>query len=300
MHSKASEATAISRQYGAQSMVASLRRVALRTPDESFANADPSMWHYTAAPDLAGARAEHEALAEILLSHGAELIDHQRPADGLADAIFVHDPALVTDHGTVVLRMGKSLRRGEEELLAATLEEAGVPILGRLSGTATAEGGDLLWIDHDTLAVGQGFRTNAEGLRQLESILGPIGVTCVPVPLPFHDGADACLHLMSFISMLDDDLAVGFEPLMPIPFWRLLRDRSIDIVPVPDDEFATQGPNVLALAPRRCVMLEDNTQTRTRLEAAGCEVLTYRGRELSLKAEGGATCLTRPVLRFDS
>ncbi len=300
MHSEAPEVTAIRRQYGSQSMVASLRRVAVRSPDETFANADPSIWHYADAPDLAGARAEHEALAEILLQHGAELIDHQRPADGLADAIFVHDPVLVTDHGTVVLRMGKSLRRGEEEPLAATLEEAGVPILGRLSGTATGEGGDLLWIDHDTLAVGQGFRTNAEGLRQLESILGPIGVTCVPVPLPFHEGADACLHLMSLISMLDDDLAVAFEPLLPIPFWRLLRDRAIEIVPVPEAEFATQGPNVLALAPRRCVMLEDNKQTRMRLEAAGCDVLTYRGREVSLKAEGGATCLTRPVLRTDS
>jgi dimethylargininase len=297
MHSNEPEIVAIDRAYGSQSMVESLRRVAVRPPDETFANADPSSWHYSSAPDLDEARAEHAVLVEILRNHGAEVIEHERPADGLADAIFVHDPLLVTDHGTVVLRMGKELRRGEEEPLAATLEDAGVPILGRLTGNATAEGGDLVWLDHDTLAVGQGFRTNADGLAQLESILRPIGVTCVAVPLPFYDGAAACLHLMSIISMLADDLAVVYEPLLPVPFWRLLRHRGIEIVPVPHEEFATQAPNVLALAPRRCVMLEDNAKTQARLEAAGCEVLTYRGRELSLKAEGGATCLTRPVLR---
>ncbi len=300
MHSNELETVAVDRGYGSQSMVESLRRVAVRTPGEAFAHADPSTWHYSSSPDLAAARAEHATLVEILRHYGAEVIEHEKSADGLADAIFVHDPLLVTDHGTVVLRMGKELRRGEEELLAATLEDAGVPILARLSGNATAEGGDLVWLDHDTLAVGQGFRTNAEGLAQLESILAPIGVACVPVPLPFHSGTAACLHLMSIISMLDDDLAVVYEPLLPVPFWRLLQDRGIEIVPVPDEEFPTQGPNVLALAPRRCVMLENNTQTRARLEVAGCEVLTYRGRELSLKAEGGATCLTRPVLRSAS
>ncbi len=297
MQSNEPETVAADRLYGSQSMVGSLRRVVVREPGEAFGQADPSAWHYTSAPDLDGARQEHAARVEILRDQGAEVIEHERPVDGLADAIFVHDPLLVTDQGTVVLRMGKELRRGEEEPLAATLEDAGVPILGRLSDDATAEGGDLVWLDHDTLAVGQGFRTNAAGLAQLESILAPIGVTCVPVPLPFYDGAAACLHLMSIISMLDDDLAVVYEPLLPVPFWRLLRDRGIKIVPVPHEEFPTQGPNVLALAPRRCVMLEDNKQTQARLEAAGCEVLTYRGRELSLKAEGGATCLTRPVLR---
>ena len=297
MHSSELETVAVDRLYGSQSMFESLRRVAVHEPSEVFAHADPSTWHYSSAPDLGKARAEHAALVGILRQHGAEVIEHEQPVDGLADAIFVHDPLLVTDHGTVVLRMGKKLRRGEEAPLATTLKNAGVPILGRLSGDATAEGGDLVWLDHDTLAVGQGFRTNADGLVQLESMLAPLGVACVPVPLPFHRGAVACLHLMSIISILDEDLAVVYEPLLPVPFWRLLRDRGFKMVPVPHEEFATQGPNVLALAPRCCVMLEDNTQTRARLEAAGCEVFTYRGREISLKAEGGATCLTRPVLR---
>ena len=153
-----------------------------------------------------------------------------------------------------------------------------------------------MWIDHATLAVGQGFRTNAEGLRQLQRLLGP-QVECIAVPLPLHGGVDACLHLMSLVSMVDDDLAVAFEPLLPVPFWQLLRDRGVEIVPVPEAEVPTQAPNVLAIAPRQCLMLEGNPVVRSLLEAAGCQVLTYRGDEISLKGEGGATCLTRPVWR---
>ena len=147
-----------------------------------------------------------------------------------------------------------------------------------------------------TLAVGQGYRTNAEGLRQLREALGP-AIAVVPVQLPYFTGPDACLHLMSLISRVADDLAVVYPPLMPVPFWELLRERGMRILEVPEPEFATLGSNVLALAPRHCVMLEGNPVTRARLEAAGCRVETYRGNEISLKAEGGPTCLTRPVLR---
>jgi len=293
----ASRPAEVARRYGAQSMVAPLRRVAVRSPTACFAQVDPDLWHYTGRPNLASARAEHGALVAFLEGIGAEVIAHETPLDGLADALFVHDPVLVTDEGTVVLRMGKALRRGEEEPLAEVLEKAGVPIRYRLHGEARAEGGDLLWLDPRTLAVGQGFRTNQAGLRQLRQVLSASGVACVPVPLPVHGGEAACLHLMSLISMLADDLAVAYEPLLPVPFWRLLRDRGIQIVPVPEQEVGTLGPNVLALAPRSCLMLEGNPVTRRRLERAGCEVSTYRGQEISLKAEGGATCLTRPVLR---
>lgn len=283
--------------FGSQSMFEPLRRVVVREPDDSFAAADPQRWHYAGRIDGGRARAEHAALVAILEAEGIEVIRHAAPLAGLADAIFVHDPVLVVDRGTIVLRMGKPLRRGEEESLADCLTAAGVPIAARLHGDAIAEGGDLLWVDRRTLAVGQGFRTNAEGLRQLHAALAPDGVTCVPVQLPFHCGEAACLHLMSLISMLAEDLAVAYEPLLPVPLWQLLAARGVRIVPVPESEFGTQGPNVLALAPRRVLMLEGNPETHRRLEAAGCEVLTYRGDELSLKAEGGATCLTRPVWR---
>jgi dimethylargininase len=283
--------------YGCQSMVAPLRRVLVRRPDEAFGDAEPTHWHYTARPDLQEARREHDALVDLLRGAGVEVIEHSEPQPDRADAIYVFDPVLITDRGAVLLRMGKMLRRGEEEALGRRLREVGVPTFAALDGEATAEGGDLLWLDRHTLAAGQGFRTNAEGLRQLREILAPLGVEVIPVELPYFGGPEACLHLLSLISLVDHDLAVVYPSLLAVPFWRFLRDRGIRLIEVPDVEFPTQGPNVLALSPRKVLMLEGNPITQRRLEEAGCEVLTYQGREISLKAEGGPTCLTRPVWR---
>ena len=281
--------------YGAQTMAGPLRRVAVRRPTSAFAVTDPERWNYAATPDLSGAIAEHDALVQLLVDDGAEIVRHDTPLPDHADAIFVHDPVLVADSGTIVLRMGKELRRGEEAPLAATLETAGVPIAGRLTAPATAEGGDLLWLDAATLAVGQGFRTNRAAFDQLAAILP--GVDLVPVPLPYHTGPAACLHLMSLISVVAPDLAVVFRPLLPVPFLQELGDRGFRLVDVPEEELATHGSNVLATAPGRCIMLEGNPVTAQGLAAAGCDIRTYRGNEITLKAEGGATCLTRAISR---
>jgi dimethylargininase len=283
--------------YGSQSMVDPLRRVLVKRPDETFAVEDPDRWHYVARPRLELAQQEHDALVGILREAGAEVVYHEEHQADRADAIFVHDPAIVTDEGAVILSMGKELRRGEETAMARRFEELRVPIHYRMHGEARAEGGDLLWIDHDTLAVGLGFRTNEEGLGQLREALEPLGVTVFPVPLPYYGGPEACLHLMSLISLVDYDAAVVYPSLLLVPFWQYLRKRGFRLIEVPDDEFETMGPNVLAVAPGRCIMLEGNPITRRRLEEAGCRVATYKGDEISLKAEGGATCLTRPILR---
>lgn len=284
-------------EYGGQTMCGRLRSVLVRPPQREFSEADPADWHYTARPSLEAAWEEHRRLVELLESDGVEVVRHDAELPGLADSLFVFDPVLITDRGAVALRMGKELRRGEEEALAGRLAELGVPLLGRLTGEARAEGGDLLWVDRATLAVGQGFRTNREGLRQLRLLLEPLGVELLPVELPHHHGPDACLHLGSLISLVDRDLAVVHRPLLPVRFVEALAERRIALVDVPADELDGLGPNVLAVAPRRCIALEGNPETRAGLEAAGCTVRTYRGDELSLKAEGGATCLTLPLRR---
>ncbi len=286
----------MNKSYGGQTMVAPLQTVLVRRPDEAFSVDDPDKWHYTSRPDLVEAQKEHDAFVNTLNQAGIEVAYHPISMPDHADAIFVHDPVIISDQGAITLRMGKPLRRGEEEAIGMALESLGVPIHYRLHGDALAESGDLLWIDEKTLAVGLGFRTNPEGLRQLSEALGP-DIEIIPVHLPYFQGKDACLHLMSFISLLDYDLAVVYLPLMPVPFWQLLKERGYRMVEVPEEEFWSMAPNVLALAPSKCLMLEGNPITKQRLEAAGCEVLTYKGEEISLKAEGGATCLTRPILR---
>ncbi len=287
----------MTRNYGSQSMVASLRTVLVKRPDDAFAVDDPVTWHYTDRPDLVIAQQEHDALVALLRRGGTEVIYHDEPQPGHADAIFTFDPAIVTDHGAIILSMGKPQRRGEEAAMALRFEELGVPMLYTLHGEARAEGGDLVWVDHDTLAVGLGFRTNAEGLLQLREALTAIGVKVIPVELPFYTGPQACLHLLSLISIVDYYTAVVYPPLLSVPFWQELQRRDFQLIEIPEKEFPTMGTNVLALAPRKCLMLEGNPITKRLLEDAGCEVMTYRGNEISLKAEGGPTCLTRPIWR---
>jgi N-dimethylarginine dimethylaminohydrolase len=278
-------------------MIAPLRRVLVKRPEAAFANADPAQWHYTARPNLELAQQEHDALTGLLRQAGVEVILHEEAQPERADAIFVFDPAIITEAGAIILRMGKTLRQGEEDALARCLEALDIPIHYTLSGEARAEGGDLLWLNRHTLAVGQGFRTNAAGLRQLEEAMAGLGVTLIPVELPYYTGPEACLHLLSLISLVDEKLAVVYPPLLSVPFWQYLQAQGFRLIEVPPEEFETLGPNVLALAPGQCLMLQGNPVTHRRLVAAGCEVLTYKGDEISLKAEGGATCLTRPILR---
>jgi N-dimethylarginine dimethylaminohydrolase len=284
--------------YGAQSMTAPLRRVLMRRPGPEMAAADPATWHYTSAIDLEEARRAHDAFADALRAWDVEVLYHDEPLPEHADSVFVFDPALVTDRGTLLLSMGKELRRGEEEPLARALQACGVPIYGRLEGAARCEGGDTMWLDHDTLAVGRGFRTNAEGVRQLRALLAPLGVTVLDYDLPYFTGPEACLHLLSLISPVDVDLAVAYPPLMPTAFWDELKRRGVRLLEVPEEEFAhTQATNVLCVAPRRLIMLAGSPVTQGLLEEAGCEVVAFPGEPLSFKAEGGPTCLTRPVWR---
>jgi N-dimethylarginine dimethylaminohydrolase len=279
-------------------MTAPLRRCVVRRPDDALGSCDAEAFHYASPPDLARAQAQHDAFVALLERAGVEVLRHDSPLPEHADAIFVHDPVIVTRWGTIVLRMGKALRAGEEEALAEHLkEEAGVPVMARLDESARAEGGDLLWLDESNLCVGLGYRTSQEGARQLQAALRPLKVEVHAFDLPAAGGPQACLHLQSLVSLVDADLAVVFPPLAPVRFLELLQERGVSWVEVPETEMPTLGCNVLATAPRRCVMLEGNPVTRARLEAAGCEVATFEGDELCVKLEGGPTCLKRPILR---
>ncbi len=278
-------------------MYGQLRRVIVRRPNAAFSSADPLKWNYTATPDLQIAQSEHDNLVSLLKNREIEVIYHDAELPDLADSIYVFDPILMTNRGAIILQMGKELRRGEESGIMRTLEESNIPVLGSLTGEAIAEGGDLLWVDAHTLAAGRGFRTNQAGIDQLQHLLEPLDVTVIPVELPYYHGAHACLHLLSLISIVNKELAVIYPPLLSVPFWQYLKEKEFQFIHVPENEFLTMGPNVLVIRPGECVMLEGNSVTKQRLEDAGCKVYTYRGNEISLKAEGGPTCLTQPVFR---
>ena len=274
-------------------MTGALERVLVRPPlHEDTAHWREHGWH--AAPDHGAAAAEHEAFCGLLEEAGAEII-RSRHDPGNPDAIYAYDPVLVGAEGAVLLRPGKERRRGEPEAMARTLEAAGVPVVGELEEPVLAEGGDTLWLDEGTLLVGIGYRTNEESLTAFKAVFP--GVDVLAFDLPHWNGSGEVMHLMSFISPLDRDLALVYPRIAPVRLLGLLANRGIEVVEVPDEEFESQGSNVLALGPRRALALDGNPETRKRMERAGVDVVVYRGDEISRKGDGGPTCLTRPLLR---
>lgn len=278
-----------------------LKQVAVRTPKAAYVSPDKieKEWEklrFYSAPDLPKATEEHARFLEILSASGADIITLE-PGDGLTlDAIYARDALLVSPKGLILCNMGRAGRRAEPKQNAATLERQGFRIAGQIMAPGTLEGGDIIWLDANALAVGEGPRTNAEGIRQLSELLGPdIDVHVVPLPAPDHP--EDVFHLMSMISPLDQDLALIYRPLMPDSFLKWLTARGMTFVEVPEAEFIPMGCNVLALGPRNVFMLDRLPETKARLEAAGCCVQTYRGDEISRKGEGGPTCLTRPLVR---
>jgi N-dimethylarginine dimethylaminohydrolase len=249
---------------------------------------------WRAQPDPVAIVEEHEAFRAELAALDADVVVGE-PSPDDPDAVYVRDVALMVPDGAVVLRPGKELRRNEIGPIEVDLVAARVPVLGRLTGDATAEGGDMVLLDERTLLVGRSYRTNDEGIRQLRDALATIDV--VAFDLPHLNGRGEVLHLMSMLSPLAPDLALVHLPLMPARLVELLEERGIASVEVAPDEYDTMAANVLALAPRVALALEGNPVTRSRLEAAGVEVRTYRGEEISRKGDGGPTCLTRPLER---
>lgn len=278
-----------------------LGAVAVRSPVEAFEDSGKiaRQWRalrFNSSPDMADAESEHRRFTEILTTTGATV--HTLPAgNGLTlDAIYARDAVIATPGGIVLCRMGRESRRAEPAINGAALEALGERLLGVIEPPGMLEGGDFIWINDSAAAVGQGTRTNAQGIRQLGALLGT-GVDLHIVPLPAPDHPDDVFHLMSIISPVDRNLAVIYPPLMPQAFVRWLTGHGISFAEVPGEEYTAMACNVLALGPREVLMLDGLPRTRALLEAAGCNVRTYKGDEISRKGEGGPTCLTCPLLR---
>lgn len=287
---------------GGQNETGPLQHVLLKSPREAT-RPDPdsaSQWRelgYRRKPDPVTAEAEHEALGRLIRSFGAKVDFLPRSPYTSLDSIYVRDASILTNDGMILCNMGKAARRGEPAAQAETFGSLGIPILGSVDGEGRIEGGDFVWLDEKTAAVGRGYRTNEEGIRQLRVLLANRAEEVVVVPLPHWRGPSDVFHLMSIISPIDRDMALVYSPLLPVPFREFLLNRGITLLEVPEEEFGTMAGNVLALAPKVCLMLEGNPKTRVRLEDAGVEVHTYRGAEISHPGEGGPTCLTRPLRR---
>lgn len=289
--------------YGCESNTGPLRSVLVKSPRQAHGGQAglSAAWralNYPAEPRYDTAVQQHDHFVALLKKAGAEI--HELPAADATgpDSIYTHDPVIVTRRGAIACRMGKEARSAEPAAALRWMNAMDIPVLGHIVAPGLLEGGDVVWLDSRTVAVGEGYRTNAAGIRQLRALLGDLVDEVITVPLPHWTGPSDCLHLMSLISPVAQDLAVVYSRLLPVPFRQLLLDRGYELVEVPDAEHDLMGCNVLAVGPRRVVMLAGCPATEAGLKSAGAEVWTFDGSDLCLLGGGGPTCLTRPLLRL--
>ncbi|HEX6503562.1 MAG TPA: arginine deiminase family protein [Terriglobales bacterium] len=284
------------------SMVGALRRVLVCSPQQAgWDNFDSvARWQelgFQHAPDVQRASAQHAALCRELQEIDAELLSLPASPDLSLDAVYAHDACLPTDFGIIVLRPGKANRVAESARQREFYERVGIPVFGELVPPATAEAGDMVWLDSATLLVGHGYRTNAAGIYQLRKLFAPKGIEVVAAPLPYGSGPSACLHLMSLISLLDEKTALVDLPWLAVETVESLRDREYSFIQIETAERETLACNVLALGQGRLLSLDENVRTNEKLRAAGFDVRTFPGSELCINGSGGPTCLTRPLFR---
>ena len=214
------------------------------------------------------------------------------------DSIYTHDPCVISNNGVIICNMGKKSRLPESDAIEKFFNSIQIPILGKIKTPGILEGGDVVWIDNKTIAVGEGYRTNREGIEQLKHLLSDQVQDVISVPIPHWNGPQDCLHLMSNLSPIDHNLYLVYSRLLPVSFRKYLLDQNIELIDVPDEEYESMGCNVLAVAPRKVIMISGNSKTKQLLEKNNVEVYTYDGTEISIKGAGGPTCLTRPFLRL--
>lgn len=283
-------------------MVNSVKRILLKHPRDAFLsqqkiNSESKKLNYPSPPDLDLAIKQYDLFVKLIKSFGSEV--YFLPADNNTslDSIYTHDPCTMTNNGLIVCNMGKLKRSTEPNHLKRFFQSINIPIIGKIESPGTLEGGDIVWINKHTVAVGEGYRSNSEGINQFKKLLGKQAKEIIPVALPHWEGPNDCLHLMSNLSPIDENLFLVYSRLLPVSFIKYLLDYKIKLIEVPDEEYYSMGCNVLAMGKGKVIMLEGNPITQKRLEAEGVKVKTYNGSEISIKGAGGPTCLTRPFLR---
>ena len=158
-------------EFGVSSMVSRLKTVGMLKPMEALKRADPNKWHYGQAFDPSRIERNYFSFIKILNSFDVEILWMTPKNNENADSIFTYDPSFMTQKGAILLSPGKSLRKGEEKIHEEFYKNNNIPIIGKLSESAIAEGGDMFWLDKETLVIGKGFRTNQIAIEQITSML---------------------------------------------------------------------------------------------------------------------------------
>jgi N-dimethylarginine dimethylaminohydrolase len=280
-------------QGGIDSEWRPLRSVLLCRPGAEILVNDHNAAQQLEPLDLARAEAEHDQLAEAYRAAGVAVLTVPDVDAPTPNRMFCADLFVMTPQGAILARPASTVRCGEEVVVAQALATARIPILRTLTGTATFEGADLMWIDANTAVIGRGLRTNQQAIDQIAGLCTEIGVELVAVDMPF-----GTMHLMGMLRITAANLAIAWPRRTPHAAVMLLRQRGYRVEFLPDEDTAqiTRALNFVTLGPNRILMPAGNERIRDWYETLGIEVVETPTHELR-KAAGAVGCLTGIVAR---
>ena len=225
---------------------------------------------------------QHDLLKAELKAFGCEVIDANE-LDGHPNSVFTRDTALMTPEGYVQLRLGIESRLGEGNWMGETLANLGLPLVGRITTPGSVEGGDVVLAGRIAF-VGQSTRTNQEGIRQLSTILEPMGYEMRVIPLP-----DNILHLDKVL------LTIAPDTLLYCPnYVQAEMIEGYDTVEIECGGNTTA--NMICLGDNEVLVNQSNSVVIEKLRARGMKVHVLDLEEFA-KGMGGPNCLIMPIER---
>lgn len=281
---------------GVRSEVGSLERALVHEPGAEFTSVvDPDAWGWDGLPRLKQAAKEHRNLVDVLEAHGVEVHELGETDGTLAESLFVRDVGFVLEGGAVVGKMHETIRHGEEHRLTRELVEMGIPIYHTVHDGGGFEGGNLVWLDEETVAIGRSKTTNAEGIRQVRSVLDTYDIDIVEVPIFGSTKSTGQTHLALVFGMIASDVALLYSQAVPSEFQDLIEDRGISVVEVPTREQRNMVTSTIVLDDT-VVLPAGNPVTRGALTERGFDIVELDIREIR-KVVGGLKGLVLPLER---
>lgn len=279
---------------GIQCEYAPLKSVLIHEPGvELTASENPNDMQMIDMLDVQRAQGQHKAVAQAYKEAGVSI--HYVAPDNPAtpNQMFCADLFFMTPEGAILARPASTVRAGEERWVARRLADIGVPIIRSVRGHGTFEGADAMWLDHKTVIVGCGFRTNDEGANQLEAILSEMQVELIRI-----DMSVGAMHLMGMLRIVGEDLAIAWPKRFVHRGARALQERGYRIAWLPDLAEVEQRKafNIVTLGPRKVLMPAGCPNTQAFFEQLGVTCITVAVDEL-VKAAGAIGCLTGVVDR---
>ena len=284
--------------FGTRSSTAPLKHVQLIPPGQHQQTAYQTAAWLPNKPSEA--RDQFQAYVHLLEAQGVHVSFAPPAPPDNPDAIYAYDNALILPAGAIVYRSCKANRQNEWRRCIQDIQNLNIPILGQITTPGSIDGGDVFWLDANTLAAGLSWRTNQAGIDQLKRLVAPFHIQVQTYDLPNVFGSSECLHLMSLVSPLTEKFALVDDRFIPVRLVQDLQNRGVELIPAEPTEFDTLATNVLALGHNRVIALSTNPKTLHQLESRQLQVSLLEAFDLCVAGTGGPTCLTRIIWRANT